>query len=248
MIHNIIGVIAHVCIRWWAGIPTLYDLAQTGAMLGIFDQFLQPMARDWNSARVFVHGTLKLPLWIPAAAAGVILGKGYYFPGTLKRITPERSSQRWRENYGWPDPCICISRFFWRIVYPALQWSAGINHPDYHQFCVIFRIWCFIIYPSGWAKGLSLPQIERKPECLSFPLHNCFIHPEDAVLMPSCWWSFFFKCAIRTEDTITIKDQTGYTSEDDTDDMDDTGDQENDYFQQLSAADSLCAGWPEGSR
>ena len=71
----------------FACIPTLNFLAQNAAMVGIFDQFFAAKGLGAQFFLVvFVHGTLELTAIIIAGAAGLILGKSFLFPGTIKRL------------------------------------------------------------------------------------------------------------------------------------------------------------------
>jgi len=63
------------------------DLIETGIMVGVFDYMFY--AKGYGGSFflvVMIHGTLELSAITIAAAAGVILGKSWIFPGTITRL------------------------------------------------------------------------------------------------------------------------------------------------------------------
>lgn len=84
MVNNLIVALRMFASGLALGIPTLYSLAETGVMVGVFDQIFaaKGLGADFWLV-VFVHGTLEITAIILAGGAGIILGKGYLFPERL---------------------------------------------------------------------------------------------------------------------------------------------------------------------
>lgn len=68
-------------------IGTAYIVIQNGIMLGSFFYLFYEHGIFWEAAKsVWIHGTLEISAIIIAAAAGIILGKSFIFPGTYTRL------------------------------------------------------------------------------------------------------------------------------------------------------------------
>ena len=69
------------------GIGTLYIMMQNGIMLGSFQYFFYEKGLLWESARtIWIHGTIEISVIIIAACAGLVMGNGILFTGTLPRL------------------------------------------------------------------------------------------------------------------------------------------------------------------
>ena len=69
------------------GIGTLYIMMQNGIMLGSFQYFFYEKGLLWESARtIWIHGTIEISVIIIAACAGMVMGNGMLFTGTLPRL------------------------------------------------------------------------------------------------------------------------------------------------------------------
>ena len=69
------------------GIGTLYIMMQNGIMLGSFQYFFYEQGLLWESARtIWIHGTIEISVIIIAACAGLVMGNGMLFTGTLPRL------------------------------------------------------------------------------------------------------------------------------------------------------------------
>lgn len=162
MVNNIT-----VSLRMFAGgivfgLPSLYELAQTGAMVGIFDQLFASNGLGLEFwLVVFVHGTLEITAIILAGAAGLIMGKSYLFPGTIKRLDSlKQGAKDGVKLIIGLLPVFALAAFFEGLFtrmyndVPALTTTITVCS-------AIFVIWYFIIYPIRLGKRLSLPQIEE---------------------------------------------------------------------------------------
>lgn len=68
------------------GIGTLYILFENGIMLGSFHYMFFKKGLGFASILVvWIHGTIEISSIVIAGTAGIILGKGFLFPGTYSR-------------------------------------------------------------------------------------------------------------------------------------------------------------------
>lgn len=148
MINNIKVAFLFFVSGILCGLPTIYKLAQTGTMIGVFDQMFASHGlgiKFWLV--VFVHGTLEITAIIIASAAGFVLGKSYLFPGTKKRIDAFRE--------GAKDgviimigivPAFIVAAFFEGLItrlYNDASWLTTFVTTA----SAVFVVWYFIIYP-----------------------------------------------------------------------------------------------------
>ncbi|MCA0132308.1 stage II sporulation protein M [Winogradskyella alexanderae] len=69
------------------GVGTLYIMMQNGIMLGSFQYFFYDQGLLWESARtIWIHGTIEISVIIIAGCAGLVMGNGMLFTGTLPRL------------------------------------------------------------------------------------------------------------------------------------------------------------------
>ncbi|WP_179337872.1 stage II sporulation protein M [Winogradskyella ludwigii] len=69
------------------GLGTLYIMMQNGIMLGSFQYFFYEQGLLWESARtIWIHGTIEISVIIIAGCAGLVMGNGMLFTGTLPRL------------------------------------------------------------------------------------------------------------------------------------------------------------------
>lgn len=69
------------------GIGSLYIMMRNGIMLGSFQYFFYQQDLLWESARtIWIHGTIEISVIIVAGCAGLVMGNGILFTGTLPRL------------------------------------------------------------------------------------------------------------------------------------------------------------------
>ena len=70
-------------------------LIRNGVMVGVFQYFFIERELFWESfLTIWIHGTLEISAIIIAGAAGITMGKGLAFPGTLSRLKSFQLSAR----------------------------------------------------------------------------------------------------------------------------------------------------------
>lgn len=148
MVNNIKVAFLFFVSGIFAGIPTMYKLAETGAMVGIFDELFASHGyglQFWLV--VFVHGTLEITAIIVAGAAGFVLGKSYLFPGTKKRMEALREGAKdgVKIMIGIM-PVFIVAAFFEGLItrlYNDAPWFTTMVTAA----SAIFVVWYFILYP-----------------------------------------------------------------------------------------------------
>jgi len=156
MIHNIKVSLLSFVSGIFCGIPSLYMLSENSVMLGVFDHFFAARGLGLSFWMVvFVHGTLEITALIIASAAGLVLGKSFLFPGTIKRLDAFK--------HGAKDgvkmiiglmPVFALAAFFEGFI-TRLYNDMSILTTIIVSLSVLFVIWYFIIYPIRLARKMK---------------------------------------------------------------------------------------------
>lgn len=156
MIHNIRVSLLMFASGIFAGVPSLYLLAHNGAMVGIFDQFFAAKGLGLQFFLVvFVHGTLELTAIIIAGAAGLVLGKSFLFPGTIKRLDAfKRGAKDGVKIMIGLMPVFGLAAFF-EGVFTRLYNDVSIFTTIITSLSVVFVIWYFVIYPIRLGRKMA---------------------------------------------------------------------------------------------
>ena len=106
--------------------------------------------KDWASSFfsvVFVHGTLELTAIIIAGAAGLILGKSFLFPGTIRRIDAfKQGAKDGVKIMIGLMPVFALAAFFEGFI-TRLYNDISVLTTIITSLSVVFVIWYFVIYP-----------------------------------------------------------------------------------------------------
>lgn len=148
MIHNIRVSFLVFVSGVFCGIPSIYLLGQNAIMVGVFDQFFAQRGLGIQFFLVvFVHGTLELTAIIVASAAGVVLGKSFLFPGTIKRIQAfKQGAKDGVKIMIGLIPVFALAAFFEGFI-TRLYNDLSVLTTIICTVSVLFVIWYFIIYP-----------------------------------------------------------------------------------------------------
>ena len=147
----------------FAGIPCLYLAIKNSIMIGVFDQFFaaRGLGIDFWLV-VFVHGTLEITGLIIATAAGLVLGKSFLFPGTIKRIDAfKQGAKDGVKIMIGLIPVFALAAFFEGFI-TRLYNDISILTTAIFALSVLFVIWYFIIYPIRLGRKLLLNQNEEE--------------------------------------------------------------------------------------
>jgi uncharacterized membrane protein SpoIIM required for sporulation len=156
MINNIAVSLRMFASGLLFGIPCMYDLAQTGVMVGIFDQLFADTGLGIDFwLVVFVHGTLEITAIILAGAAGLIMGKSFLFPGTIKRIDAfKQGAKDGTKIIIGLFPVFALAAFFEGFItrlYNNVSWLTT----TIFILSVLFVIWYFVIWPIVVGRKMS---------------------------------------------------------------------------------------------
>jgi uncharacterized membrane protein SpoIIM required for sporulation len=163
MIHNIRVMMMGYTSGLFCGVPSMYILSQNAAMVGVFDQLFASQGLGLSFwLVVFVHGTLEMTALIIGAAAGIILGKSFLFPGTIRRWDAFKN--------GAKDsikiivgllPVLALAAFFEGFI-TRLYNDISFLTTIIFALSVLFVIWYFILYPIRLQKKLLLKLNEEE--------------------------------------------------------------------------------------
>lgn len=163
MIHNIRVSLLAFASGIFCGIPSLYMSAENAVMLGTFDQFFaaRGLVVDFWLV-VFVHGTLEITAIIISVAAGIVLGKSFLFPGTIRRIDSfKQGAKDGVKIMIGLMPVFALAAFFEGFItrlYNDISWLTTIVF----MLSVVFVIWYFIIYPIRLGRKNSSQLFEEE--------------------------------------------------------------------------------------
>jgi uncharacterized membrane protein SpoIIM required for sporulation len=124
-----------------------------GVMLGAFQYFFiqQGLFRE-SFLAVWLHGAFELSSIVIAGAAGLTLGRGLVFPGTLPRLRSFQLAAR--RGFGIMIgivPLLIVAGFtesYFTRHTDAPDWLRG----SYIAFCLAFVLFYFVLYPAWKAK------------------------------------------------------------------------------------------------
>lgn len=148
MINNIVVSFMYFAKGILFGIPTITSLIKEAIRLGAFEFMFYAKGLGAKAVTtVMIHAMLELTAIIIASGAGIVLGKSFLFPGTIKRWDALR--------IGLKDgvkivvglmPVFIIAAFFEGFV------TRYYNMPFILNILILttsasFIIWYFIIYP-----------------------------------------------------------------------------------------------------
>jgi uncharacterized membrane protein SpoIIM required for sporulation len=157
MINNIWVSMRMFISGIFCGIPSMYQLAQEAARVGVFDQMFASKGlgvQFWLV--VFVHGTLEITAIIIAASAGLILGKSFLFPGTIRRMDAfKQGAKDGVKIIVGLIPVFAVAAFF-EGFFTRLYNDMSIFTTILVSVSVVFIIWYFIIYPIKLGRRLAL--------------------------------------------------------------------------------------------
>ncbi len=163
MIHNIqVSLLAFIS-GILCGVPSLYMLCQNAVMVGVFDQLFATHELGiefWLV--VFVHGTLEMTAVIIAVGAGIVLGKSFLFPGTIRRIDAfKQGAKDGTKLIIGLMPVFGLAAFFEGFI-TRLYNDVSVLTTIIFSISVLFVIWYFIIYPIRLGRKMRVQLHEEE--------------------------------------------------------------------------------------
>ena len=163
MINNIIVAFREFASGILFGIPALYSVCKFGLMVGSFDEIFA--ARGFGIQFflvVFVHGTLEITAFVIAAAGGIIMGKSFLFPGTIKRIDAfKQGAKDGIKLMIGLLPVFALAAFF-EGLFTRLYNDISVFTTMIVSLSVLFVIWYFVVYPVRLSRRLTVQLNEEE--------------------------------------------------------------------------------------
>ena len=121
---------------------TGFKLFQNGVMLGSFQTFFFQQGVGFESMlAVWLHGTLEISAIIVAGAAGIVLGNGWLFPGTMTRLESFRQgARRSLKIVVGTVPLFIVAAFIEGFFTRHTEW------PDAVRLTIILASLAFVLY------------------------------------------------------------------------------------------------------
>lgn len=121
---------------------TGFKLFQNGVMLGSFQTFFFQQGVGYESMlAVWLHGTLEISAIIVAGAAGIVLGNGWLFPGTMTRLESFRQgARRSLKIVVGTVPLFIVAAFIEGFFTRHTEW------PDAVRLTIILASLAFVLY------------------------------------------------------------------------------------------------------
>ncbi len=163
MINNIIVALREFASGILAGVPALYGLCKFGLMVGSFDEIFAARGFGFQFFLVvFIHGTLEITAYIITGAAGIVMGKSFLFPGTIKRLDAfKKGAKDGIKLMIGLMPVFALAAFF-EGLFTRLYNDISVFTTIIVSSSVLFVIWYFIIYPIRLSKKLAVQLNEEE--------------------------------------------------------------------------------------
>ncbi len=139
-----------------AGILSTKSLIVEGIRLGAFEfMFYKHGLTQMSVLTVLLHGILELSAIIIGAAAAIVLGKSWIFPGTIKRITAlKQGAKDGIKILIALVPVLIVAAFFESFVTRHYKMPVALSL-SILSTSMSFIVWYFIIYPIKLKKRIK---------------------------------------------------------------------------------------------
>ena len=138
------------------GIFTIRSVIAFGVTVGVFHEifFSHGLGWDWGLA-VMIHGELELWSFVISSTAGIILGMGFLFPGTRRRIDSfKKAAKDGVKLLVGIIPFYIVAAFFEGFVTRHYKMHWAFNMLILLSSLTLI-VWYFIIYPIRLSKKLN---------------------------------------------------------------------------------------------
>jgi len=135
------------------GVGSIVEMIRFGVMLGTFQYFFYDQGLFLESfLTIWIHGALEISSMILAGGAGLAMGKGLLFPGTLSRFQAFKTSARdgLKIMLGL-IPLFIIAGFLEGYMTRHTELPDAIR-ATFILLCVVFIVWYYIVYPRVVAR------------------------------------------------------------------------------------------------
>ena len=147
-LNNIRVALLTFALGVFAGIGSLVLLIQNGVMLGVFQYYFLDQGLFWESfSTIWIHGAIEISSIVIAGAAGLVMGGGWLFPGTLSRAQSfARSAREGVKIILGTIPLFIIAGFLESYLTRHTELPIAIRLL-FILLCFAFIIWYYYIYP-----------------------------------------------------------------------------------------------------
>ena len=146
-------------------IGTVWLLFKNGVMLGAFQYMFFAKGLGLQSVLViWIHGTLEISAIIIAGGAGLIVGNGILFPGTLSRIQSLRKATKEGLKLMIGLIPVFIMAAFLEGFITRYSTMPRLVSASILLASISFIIWYFVIYPIRVSKQLAASKINFPDE------------------------------------------------------------------------------------
>lgn len=156
MFNNIILSFQYFLRGIFLGIPSLAGLIKNSVMVGVFEQIFQKhgLGFQWVLT-VLIHGMFELSALIIGCSAGVVLGTGFLFPKTGRRLEAfSRGAKDGVKMIIGLVPLFMVAAFFESYVTRYYKMPLPLSMLIL-LFTASFVIWYFVIYPIRLERKLN---------------------------------------------------------------------------------------------
>lgn len=169
-INNIFVALLTFAMGVFAAIGAIGILIRNGVMVGAFQYFFYTQGVFTESfLTIWMHGTLEISAIIIAGAAGITMGKGWVFPGTLSRLKSFQISARRGLKIMMGLVPIFITAGFIEGYITRHTELPDLLRASFIFICLVFVLWYFVWYPYYKAKhgfNISETRYQLQPDVL----------------------------------------------------------------------------------
>ena len=169
-LNNIFVALLTFAMGVFAAIGSIGILIRNGVMVGAFQYFFYTKGVFTESfLTIWMHGTLEISAIIIAGAAGMTMGKGWVFPGTLSRLKSfQISARRGLKIMMGLIPIFIIAGFIEGYITRHTE-LPDLLRAAFILICLVFVLWYFVWYPYAKARmgfNVAESRYELQPDVL----------------------------------------------------------------------------------
>jgi uncharacterized membrane protein SpoIIM required for sporulation len=152
-LHNLVVAFQTFIMGIFYAIGTIGSLLYNGIMLGAFQYFFIEKGLFWESfLAVWMHGAFEISSIVIAGAAGITVGRGLVFPGTLTRLRSfQLAARRGMSIMAGTVPLFIIAGFNESYITRHTEFP-DVLRGTYIFFCFAVVFFYFVYYPRMKAK------------------------------------------------------------------------------------------------
>lgn len=152
-LNNLLVALITFLFGVFFGIGTIGSLLFNGIMLGTFQYFFIEKGLFWESfLAVWMHGAFEISSIVIAGAAGITIGRGLAFPGTLSRMRSFQMAARRGTSIMIGTVPLFIAAGFIESFMTRYTDAPDLLRGFFILLCLGFVLFYFVIFPHRKAK------------------------------------------------------------------------------------------------